>query len=361
VTAIVDEPGIVADGSAPVVLPRRRQGLLTSGWTRGTGLLLAAGALAVVGIASVAIGSKPIPTAVVWDALWAYDRSSQDHLIVHTLRIPRTVLGLSVGASLGVAGAVMQGVTRNPLADPGILGIEAGASLAVVVAIHAFGITTLTGYVWFAFAGAALASAVVYGLGSLGRGGATPVKLALAGAAVGALSASLTSAVLLTDVTTLDAFRFWAVGSLAGRDGDIAAQVLPFLAVGMVLAVASARQLNVLALGEDMARALGQRVQLARAVAAVSVVVLCGAATAACGPIAFVGLTIPHIARAICGPDHRWILPWSIVLSPLLLLGADVIGRVVIRPSELQVGIATAVVGAPFFIALVRRRNLAEV
>jgi iron complex transport system permease protein len=339
---------------------RASTGLLASSWTRGGGLAVAAGVLVAMGFASVAYGSKPIPLGTVWDAFWQYDPAQDDHLIVRSLRLPRTVLGLAVGASLGVAGAVMQGVTRNPLADPGILGIEAGASLAVVTGIYVFGIGSLTGYVWFAFAGAAVASVVVYALGSLGRGGATPVKLALAGAAMASLLGSFTSAILLLDVATLDQYRFWVVGSLAGRDGTIATQVLPFIAVGLVLAAASARQLNILALGDDVARSLGQRVGRARLTSAVAVILLCGAATAACGPIGFIGLTIPHIARAICGPDYRWIVPWSIVLAPVLLLGADILGRVLARPGELQVGIVTALLGAPFFIALVRRRKLAE-
>ena len=346
--------------AGPAVDRRPRDGLLLSGWTRGTGFGMAVGALVLVALASVAYGSKPIPLGTVWDALWGYDGSHEDHLIVRSLRIPRTGIGLAVGAALGLAGAVMQGLTRNPLADPGILGIEAGASLAVVVGIYAFHLTSLTSYVWFAFAGAAVASAVVYGLGSLGRGGATPVKLALAGAALAALLTSFTSAILLLDVATLDEYRFWVVGSLAGRNGDVAVRVLPFIAAGTVLALGSARSLNALALGEDVARSLGQRVGLARVAAALAIVVLCGAAVAAAGPIAFVGLTVPHVARAIGGPDHRWVLPWSMVLAPILLLGADVVGRLVARPGELQVGIVTAAIGAPFFIALVRRRKLAE-
>jgi iron complex transport system permease protein len=318
------------------------------------------GLLLLAALASIAYGTKSIAPGTVWDALWHYDARLDDHLIVRTLRVPRTIVGIGVGAALGLAGAVMQGVTRNPLADPAILGIESGAALAVVVGIHSFGVGALSGYVWFVFAGAAVASVVVYALGSLGRGGATPVKLALTGAALAALLSSLTSAILLLDVDTLDQFRFWIVGSLAGRDGAVAAQVAPFLVVGAVLALASGRSLNTLALGDDMARSLGQRVHLARAVAALSVVILCGAATAAAGPIGFVGLTVPHVARAIVGPDYRWILPWSLVLGPTLLLGADVVARLVVRPGELQVGIVTALLGAPFFIALVRRRKLAE-
>ncbi len=356
-------PGEAAPNpEGPADSQRRRAGtgLLASGWTKGAGLVLAAGLLVFVCFASVAYGAKPIALATVWDAFWGYDPGSNDHLIVRSLRVPRTGIGLAVGAALGLSGAVMQGVTRNPLADPGILGIEAGAALAVVVGIYSFGVGSLTGYVWFAFAGAAMASLVVYSLGSLGRGGATPVKLALAGAALASLLSSFTSAILLFDLQTLDQFRFWVVGSLVGRDADIAMQVLPFLGVGAVLAVGSARSLNALALGDDLARSLGQRVPLARAVCALSVVILCGAAVAAAGPIGFVGLTIPHVARAICGPDYRWVLPWSMVLAPMLLLGADIAGRVLSRPGELQVGIVTAVIGAPFFIALVRRRKLAE-
>ena len=322
--------------------------------------MVAVAVLVLVAFASVAYGSKPIALGTVWDALFHVDRSVDDHLIVRELRLPRTVLGLLVGAALGAAGAVMQGLTRNPLADPGILGVEAGASLAVVFAIYLLDIGAFSGYVWFAFAGAAAAGAAVYLLGSLGRGGATPVKLALAGAAMAALLSSLTSTILLLDVETLDQYRFWAVGSLVGRGTDTIVDVAPFIAAGLVIALLTGRSLNTLALGEDVARSLGQRVGLARVTAAVAVVVLSGAATAACGPIAFVGLTIPHVARAIVGPDYRWVLPYSIVLSPILLLGADVVGRVIARPGEVQVGILTAVIGAPFFVVLVRRRRLAE-
>ena len=327
-------------------------------WVRAGGLVVAIAVLVVVVACSLAYGAKAMPLQTVVDAFTAFDPSDNDHLIVRSLRVPRTVIGLLVGAALGLAGAVMQGVTRNPLADPALLGIEAGASLAVVAGITAFNIGTLSGYVWFALGGAAIASVVVYGLSSLGHRGSTPLKLALAGTAVAALLSSLTSAILLLDVRTLDEFRFWVVGSLAGRGDSIIWDVVPFLAVGAVVAVGVGSGLNTLALGDDVARGLGQRIAVVRAAAALAVVLLCGAATAAAGPIAFVGLTVPHVARAICGPDYRWILPWSMVLAPTLLLGADVIGRVVARPGEVQVGIVTAVIGAPFFIVLVRRRKL---
>ena len=241
------------------VIRTRPPAVARRAWLRWLGLLALVGAVAAAALASVAYGSKPIPLGDVLDAFFAFD-GSNDHLIVRSLRVPRTAVGLGAGIALGLAGALMQGVTRNPLADPGILGVNAGASLGVVIAIYAFGISDLSVYVWFAFAGTLVAAVVVYGLGSLGREGATPVKLALAGAAVSALLSSLTSAVLLLDIATLDQFRFWAVGSLAGRNGDVVRQVVPFLVAGTVLALASTRSLNALSLGDDVARSLGSRV-----------------------------------------------------------------------------------------------------
>lgn len=341
-------------GAAPRATSGAKQAAL------GIGLLVATAALVLAALLSIAVGAKSIPLSTVLDALTDYDPTDNDHLIVRSLRIPRTIVGLLVGAALGAGGAIMQGLTRNPLADPGILGVNSGAALFVVIGIYWFDLASLLGYVWFAFAGAAVASLIVYALGSLGRDGATPVKLALAGAALTALLGSITTAILLMDVDTLDQFRFWAVGSLAGRTATIAADVAPFIGVGLLLAMVCGPLLNTLALGDDVARGLGQRVGLSRLLGAVCVVLLCGAATAAAGPIAFVGLAIPHVARAITGPDYRWILPYSMVLAPILLLGADIIGRVVARPGEVQVGIVTAIIGAPVFIGLVRSRKLAE-
>ncbi len=325
----------------------------------GAGLLLAAAVLVVLVLLSLAVGTRTIPLATTWQALTAYDPTNTDHLVIVELRLPRTLLGLLVGAALGLAGAVMQGVTRNPLADPGILGVNAGAALFVVIAIT-LGITGALGYVWFAFLGAALASVVVYSIAALGRDGATPVKLALAGAAVSALCYAVTTAFLLLDQSTFDQFRFWQVGALAGRGLGVVATLAPFLGVGILVSLLLGRVLNTLSLGDDVARGLGASVVGSRIAAAAVVVLLCGAATAAAGPIGFVGLTIPHVARMITGPDYRWVLPYSMLLAPILLLGADVLGRVIARPGEIQVAIVTAVIGAPVFIALVRRRNLAE-
>jgi iron complex transport system permease protein len=292
--------------------------------------------------------------------LTAYDPAQTSHKIILDLRLPRTLVGMLVGAALGLSGAILQGATRNPLADPGILGINAGATLCVVLGISVFGIAQLSGYVWLAFLGAGLATVFVYLIASLGREGATPVKLALAGAAVTAALTSVTSAILITSVDTLDQIRFWQVGALTGRTTDILAQVSPFILSGIVLALATSRILDGLALGDDVARGLGMRVQRSRALVGIAAVILAGAATAAAGPIAFIGLTVPHVARALTGPNHRWLLPYSMLLAPIMLIGADIVGRVIAPPGELQVGIVTAALGAPFFIALVQRRKLAE-
>jgi iron-siderophore transport system permease protein len=323
------------------------------------GLVLSVVVLSIVTVLSIAYGSKPIAIGTVFRAFTDFD-GSNEHLIVRSLRVPRTAVGLMAGACLGLSGAIMQGLTRNPLADPGILGVDAGAALAVVVAIHVFDVGSLLGYVWFSYAGALVASLVVYGLGSAGRTGATPVKIALAGAALSALVGSFTSAILLIDTETLDQFRFWAVGSIAGRDGDIARQVAPFAIVAVVLSLCTWRALDTFALGDDMARSLGASVGRNRALCAIAIVMTAGTATAACGPIGFVGLVIPHMVRKFTGPAHRWLLPYSMILAPILLLASDIVGRVIARPSEVQVGIVTALVGAPFFVVIARRTRLAQ-
>ncbi|KFC71013.1 ABC-type Fe3+-siderophore transport system, permease component [Devosia sp. LC5] len=324
------------------------------------GLLGLVALVLAIAFLSITVGARPVTLDTVWAALTAYNPDSTDHRIIWELRLPRTVIGLLVGAALGLAGAVLQGATRNPLADPSILGIHAGAALFVVLGVAILGISQLSIYVWLAFAGAGAAMLIVYAVASLGRDGATPIKLALAGAAMTAALQSVISAILLTSPRTLDEVRFWQVGSLAGRNMDIVIQVAPFLAVGIILALASARLLDGLSMGEDVARALGQRIGLSRAIAGLAAVILAGASTAAAGPIAFVGLTMPHVARAITGPNYRWILPYSMLLAPILLLGADILGRILAPPGEVQVGIVTAFLGAPFFIALVRRRKLAS-
>ncbi len=320
-------------------------------------LLVLAAAVVVCALLSVAVGAKPIPLGDVWSAL-VDPAGGENDIVVRSLRIPRTVLGIVVGIALGLAGALMQGHTRNPLAEPGILGVNAGAAFAVVFAIYTLGITSPYGFIWFAFAGALVASVVVFVIGSLGRASATPVTLALAGTAVTVFLFALVQALVLLDQQTLDVYRFWVVGGLAGRGPALIIQVLPFLVAGILLALANAPALNTLSLGEDVARALGQSVAATRIVGVAAITLLAGGAVAAAGPIAFLGLVVPHIARYLGGPDHRWLLPYSALLGAVLMLLADVVGRVVVRPGELQVGIVLAIVGAPFFIALVRRRRL---
>ncbi|MYS45496.1 iron chelate uptake ABC transporter family permease subunit [Streptomyces sp. SID5998] len=324
--------------------------------TRAAGLVLSAAVLVLVALVSIAVGAKELSLAQVWHGLFQDSGTYAD--VVVGERLSRTVLGLLAGAALGLSGAVLQALTRNPLADPGVLGINAGASAAVVTAITYFGVTSLSGYVWFAFLGAAAVGALVWFLG--GSRGATPVRLALAGAAIGAALYGYLQAVMIMDDAALGRMRFWTVGSLASATNATIVQVLPFLLAGTLLALLLARPLNALAMGDDTARALGANLNRTRALAMLAATVLCGAATAACGPIVFVGLMVPHVVRSFTGPDLRWVLPYATVLSPVLLLGADVIGRIVARPAEVQVGVVTAIIGGPVFILLVRRRRTAQ-
>lgn len=309
--------------------------------------------LVLVAFASLMWGARDIAPGDVWAALVAPVTGDNDHGVVRNERVPRTLIGLVAGAALGASGALMQGVTRNPIADPGLLGLNSGASLAVIVAIAGFHVTSVEGYVWFAFLGAGVAAVVVYGAASLGWEGVTPVKLALVGAAVTATATSLVTVVLLMDRNTLREFRFWQVGSLANRSLDTLTPVLPFVAVGLLVALAAGRVLNALALGDDVARGLGQDVTRGRLLVVLAVVLLCGSAVSLVGPIAFVGLVVPHVARAVVGSDYRWIVALSVLIGPLLLLAADVIGRLVVA-GELEAGLVVAFVGAPVLLALVR-------
>ncbi|MFV0136813.1 FecCD family ABC transporter permease [Streptomyces sp. HMX87] len=345
---LVDSPPEARVETAPA--PPKRHAI------RAIGLLVSVAILAAIVFASLAIGAKDLTLQQVWHGL--FDDSGTFGDVVVGERLSRTVIGLLAGAALGLAGAVLQALTRNPLADPGLLGINAGASAAVVTAITFFGVTSLSGYVWFAFLGAAAVGALVWFLG--GGRGATPVRLALAGTAITAALYGYLQALMIMDDAALGRMRFWTVGSLSSATNDMIMQVLPFFVGGTIVALALARPLNAMEMGDDTARALGANLNRTRALSMLAAVMLCGAATAACGPILFVGLMIPHVVRSFNGPDLRWILPYATILSPVLLLGADVLGRIVARPAELQVGIVTAVVGGPVFIYLVRRRRTAQ-
>ncbi|HXH32975.1 MAG TPA: iron ABC transporter permease [Plantibacter sp.] len=336
-----------ASGLALVQRPRRVRGL----W-----LLVAASVLLVLMIASVMVGSRDVGwSAVVGAFSGAVDGFDQAAV---AKRIPRTILAVLAGAALGVSGAVMQGVTRNPLADPGILGINLGASLAVVAGLAYFGLAAASTTIWIAIIGAAVTAVFVYTIGSLGRGGATPLKLALAGAATSAALASFITAVVLPRGDIASSVRSWQIGGVGGGTFVLINQVLPFLIAGLLICLLSARGLNSLALGDDLAAGLGERVAVARGAAALGSVILCGAATAVTGPIGFVGLVVPHACRLVVGVDHRWLLPFSAIVGAVLLTSADILGRVVARPAEIDVGIITALIGAPIFIAIVRRQKV---
>ncbi|WP_241249911.1 iron ABC transporter permease [Rhodococcus sp. X156] len=319
-------------------------------------LLAALVLLAAVALASVAIGSRTVGWGDILAGLSGSEATLEEAAV--SKRVPRTLLALIVGAALGLSGGVMQGVTRNPLADPGILGVNMGASLTVVLGITFFGLTSPTSYIWVAIAGAAVAATFVYAVGSLGRGGATPLKLALAGAATSAALASLVTAITLPRNDIAGGIRLWQIGGVGGGSYDKIGQILPFLLVGFALCLLSARGLNSLALGDDLAAGLGENVVVVRALAAVGAVVLCGACTAVTGPIGFVGLVVPHACRLLVGVDHRWMLPFCALLGASLLTAADVVGRIAARPGELDVGIVTALIGAPFFIYIVRRQKV---
>jgi iron complex transport system permease protein len=339
-----------------VVRPAQRTPPSARSRRRWIGLAVGVAVLVVAVALSIAIGSRTIGLATVWRVLW-HDDGSPESVIVHQLRLPRTLLGIGVGAALGLAGTVMQALTRNPLAEPGLLGVSLGASTAVVIAIAFLGVGSATGYVWFAFAGAAIASAAVFALGGSGKA-PTPERQVLAGVSLTSVLGAIVWAVLVTRRETFDRYRHWDVGSLADRETSTILQIMPFLLAGILLALLLGRQLNALSLGDESATSLGAHPGRIRLLGILAVTLLCGAATAASGPIWFLGLAVPYTARMIAGSDHRWILAYSLVLGPALLLGSDVLGRVLVAPAELPVGVVTAFLGAPLFIALCRRRRL---
>lgn len=323
---------------------------------RGWPPVLVAGlaVLVTASFASLAIGSRAVPLGEVLPALLHPD-DSWAAVVVREQRLPRTLLAVTVGAALGIAGALMQSLTRNPLADPGILGVNAGAGLAVVLAVAVFGVVGIWFYLWFAFAGAALAAVAVHLLG----GAAGPARIALGGIAISAAAGSLVQTVILADQQAFNEFRFWAAGSLEGRRWAVLAAVAPFVGAGVLLVAVLAPALNALALGEDTAGALGVRAGRVLAGSMLAVTLLCGAATAAVGPVGFVGLGAPYLVRALVGPDLRRVIGASLLYAPALVLLADVLGRRLVPGSEIPVGIVTAVLGGPVFVLLVRRPRIA--
>ena len=330
------------------------------GLRRGAGVavvLAALAALAALVALSLSHGSNPIPAADVWAGLRARD-ATEASLIVWEERVPRTLVGVVVGGAFGVAGALIQALTRNPLADPGILGVNAGAGFAVTLGVGLFGLSGITGYVWCAFAGAAVATVLVCTIGSAGRGAASPATLVLAGVALAAVLNGFSTFLTLIDPDTFRSIRNWGLGSIARTGLADTAAVAPFLVLGLAIAVAVSGSLNSIALGDDLAASLGTGVLRTRTLGITAVTLLAGGATALTGGVAFVGLMVPHIVRWFVGPDQRWIIVLSALAAPALVLAADVLGRVIARPGEVEVGILTAVIGAPVLIALVRRRRV---
>lgn len=326
---------------------------------RAVGLGALTAALVIAAAVSLAVGARALSPAEVWHGLFADpepdQRLTEIRLIVQTVRAPRTVLAIVAGLALGVGGALIQGYTRNPIADTGLLGVNAGASFAVVSVIALFGFTNPFQYVWFAFVGAGIAGVVVFGLASIGRGAGNPLTLALAGQGVTVFLAAMTTAVALSDQKSLNALRFWNAGSVAGVGFDVIWPVTGFIAVGLILALVTLPALNLLNLGDDVARGLGVNIAVSRSIGIVAITLLAGAATAACGPIAFLGLMVAHVARYLTGPDYRWLVPYAGLLGSGVLLVCDIVGRLVVRPGELESGVVVALLGAPFFALLVWR------
>jgi ABC-type Fe3+-siderophore transport system permease subunit len=335
----------VGPGTRTVSGPRRRL----------IGLIVALTVLLGLLVASMMIGSTAIAPTVVWDALF-HPSNDIDQFAIRDFRLPRTVVGLVVGMALGVSGALIQALTRNPLADPDILGLNAGASFAVTVAVGLLGVRDIQSYMWFAFAGALIVTLLVLALGSTRRG-QSPVMMVLAGVCVGAVLRGAGSALELTNPDAFDAIRSWNAGSIVSRPLDLLWPTLPFFAIALLLAFAVSGPLNAMALGDELAVAQGVRLARSRILAIIALTLLAGGATAIAGPIGFVGLMVPHVARWIVGPDQRWIFAYSALLGPILLLASDILGRVVMRPGEIPVGIVTAFVGAPVLIALVRQKK----
>ncbi|OAB46800.1 FecCD family ABC transporter permease [Paenibacillus antarcticus] len=311
--------------------------------------------LIVAVICSVIYGVTDIPLSSIWESFVHYDYSSQEHLIIQTVRVPRALIAVAAGGSLAVAGALMQVITRNPIASPSLFGINSGAAFMVVIASGWLGISGMQSLTLFALLGAAISGSIVFYLGSIGRDGMTPIKITLAGASIAAFFHSMTQGYMLTNGKMFDQVLVWLVGSVAGRDMSMLINVLPYLFIGFIIAISLSRHLNVLLMGDDVAQTLGQRTALIKSLASVAVILLAGGSVAVAGPIAFVGIIIPHIVRYLVGNDYRWVIPYSAVLGGILLVTADIGARYIAMPKEIPVGVMTAILGVPFFVYIARK------
>lgn len=304
--------------------------------------------------ASIVYGYTDTSWKMAWEA-FQNNNGSNEHLVIETVRLPRALIAAAVGSSLAIAGALMQTLTKNPLASPSIFGINAGAGFAVVIAVSIFQISHLQAFAWISFLGAAVAAISVYFIGSLGREGLTPMKLTLAGAAIAAMFSSFTQGFLVLSEVALEQVLFWLAGSIQGRKLEILVSVIPYLVVGWIGAFLLASKLNVLSMGEDVAKGLGIRTGLLKVGIGFIVILLAGGSVAVAGPVGFIGIVIPHITRSMVGIDHKWVIPYSAFLGAILLLLADILARYVIMPEEVPVGVMTAIIGTPFFIYIARR------
>ncbi len=328
--------------------------VLKSAKQKGIGILAGILLLIIFTLASVGLGYTDVNLADVYRAFMHFDQSNQ-HIIIREVRLPRAILAVCVGSSLAIAGVLMQALTRNSLASPGIFGVNAGASFFVVLSISYLPSLSLQGMTWISFTGAAFAAVVVYGIGAAGSQGLTPVRLTLAGAAIAALFSSFTQGMLVLNEKALDEVLFWLAGSVQGRELSYLYPVLPYLTLAWIGSFFIGRHINVLLMGEDVAQGLGQRTGWIKAFAGVLIILLAGGAVAIAGPIGFVGIVVPHFARRIAGQDHRWVIPYAALLGAILLLAADISARYVIMPEEVPVGVMTAMIGTPFFIFIARR------
>ncbi|WP_191560242.1 FecCD family ABC transporter permease [Metabacillus idriensis] len=328
--------------------------LLQTNFIRFAGLLLGIILLVISMCASVVYGYTQTSWRLAIEAFTNFN-GSNEHLIIQNVRLPRAIIAVVVGASLAIAGALMQALTKNPLASPGVFGINAGAGFFVVIAVSIFGVSSLQAYTWISFLGAAVAAFSVYFVGSFGREGLTPMKLTLAGAAMAALFSSLTQGFLVTNESALDQVLFWLAGSVQGRKLEMLYSILPYTGTALIICFFLASKINLLMMGEDVAKGLGQKTGTVKLITAIVIIFLAGGSVAIAGPVGFVGIVIPHIARYFVGNDHRWILPYCAVLGGVLLVAADICARYVVMPEEVPVGVMTALVGTPFFIYIARR------
>ncbi|NEW04741.1 iron ABC transporter permease [Paenibacillus sp. SYP-B3998] len=330
---------------------------MQSRWRKLVGLGVGSILLLISILASILFGLNQFGIRDLWLAYSQFD-GSNEHLIITTTRVPRALIAAAVGASLAIAGAIMQVLTKNPLASPSIFGINAGAALFIVIGLVAFGSSlTMSSMIWIAFIGATLTSVLVYTLGVQGGSGFEPIKLILAGASVAAFASSVTSGLILINKQSLETALFWMIGSVSGRQLDHLLIVFPYMVIGWFISMLLSGSLNVMALGDDSAKSLGQRMMLTRVVSGIAVVLLAGSSVATVGPIAFIGLIVPHLCRYIVGNDHRWLLPYCALTGALLLVTADIASRFILMPKEVPVGVATALIGVPFLIHVARRRK----